>query len=448
MERTRYTTRYIIRTVIEAETPLAVGSGKKDMLTDALVATDVNGLPFIPGTSLAGALRSACSISREDHSPFGYLDRSGGEGSRLLVSDAVMIGEEGKPMDGLRVIDYDDPFYARFKALPIRQHVRINPRGTAGNGGKFDEQIVYKGTRLCFEMELLSDGNDTDRSFFDHLVGELNKETFRIGGGTRHGFGKTRVVSTFSRVYDLTRAEDLDRYVTRSAQLTAGEGEVPMQAADEEWQRYELDLRPADFFLFGSGMGDEDVDMTPVREAYIEWESGRPRFVDSAVLIPASSVKGALAHRTAYYWNKLQHRYADSAEEEPQGLTGDDNQAVSEIFGKAGQGKSGDIRRGNIMLSDILIPVRDGKADKIFNHVSLDRFTGGSRDSALFDEKVSYLPDTHFKLTIDVRKSSIRDEEVRKSFELAMDDIGKGLLPLGGGVNRGHGVFMLNNNEK
>ena len=52
MEKTKYTTRYVSRIVLEAKTPFAIGSGEKDLLTDALVAKDVNGLPYLPGTSL------------------------------------------------------------------------------------------------------------------------------------------------------------------------------------------------------------------------------------------------------------------------------------------------------------------------------------------------------------------------------------------------------------
>ena len=55
---TKYTHRFLARLVIEAKTPLAIGSGEKDIISDALVATDVNGLPYIPGTAIAGVVRS------------------------------------------------------------------------------------------------------------------------------------------------------------------------------------------------------------------------------------------------------------------------------------------------------------------------------------------------------------------------------------------------------
>jgi len=41
-----------------------------------------------------------------------------------------------------------------------------------------------------------------------------------------------------------------------------------------------------------------------------------------------------------------------------------------------------------------------------------------------------------------VEKKAIGEEIIRKSLESALDDICHGLLPLGGGVNRGNGVFI------
>ena len=52
-----YTHRYIARIVLEAQTPLFVGSGESSLLKDALVQRDIHGFPMIQGTSLAGVLR-------------------------------------------------------------------------------------------------------------------------------------------------------------------------------------------------------------------------------------------------------------------------------------------------------------------------------------------------------------------------------------------------------
>ncbi len=444
MEKTKYTTRYVSRITLEAKTPLAIGSGEKDLLTDALVAKDVNGLPFLPGTSLAGVIRSACGIKKNDHTPFGYQDNDGGKGSRVIFSDGVIIGKDGKPVDGLHVIDKKDEFYSHFKALPVRQHVRINSKGSTDRGGKFDEQVTYKGTRFCFEMELLSTGSDEDAKFYNYLLDALRSDTFRVGSGTRNGFGLMKVVSLQRRDYDLNNSADLENYASRSASLYSpleGAKEIASNlVSDKKWQRYTLKLKPSDFFLFGSGMGDDDADMTPVNEAYIEWTDSKPQFKERGILIPATSVKGALAHRTAYNWNKQTKHFVDVDGEKP--VTGDNNPAVVAIFGKSGQGADEEIKRGNIMLSDVIIPA--GKKDddeKILNHVAIDRFTGGSMDGALFTEKVINGRDCVITLTIDVLKDSIKDDNIRNAFEESLHDIADGLLPLGGSVNRGNGAF-------
>ena len=39
-------------------------------------------------------------------------------------------------------------------------------------------------------------------------------------------------------------------------------------------------------------------------------------------------------------------------------------------------------------------------------------------------------------------QEALQDEDVRKAFEKALQDICDGLLPLGGGTNRGNGIFI------
>ena len=47
---------HVARFVLEARTALSVGSGGADGVYDHPIARDANGLPTIPGTSLAGVL--------------------------------------------------------------------------------------------------------------------------------------------------------------------------------------------------------------------------------------------------------------------------------------------------------------------------------------------------------------------------------------------------------
>ena len=461
------TYRYLSRFVIEAETPLVVGSGDKDITTDALVATDVNGLPYIPGTAIAGVVRHAFDeiekeqdpeafINREDKdkksSFFGYQifkEPKDSKGSEIIFSEAKMVGKDGIVIDGLQSIDWSDIFYSHFKVLPIRQHVSIDERGAAKDKGKFDEQIVYKGTRFCFEIEMDSDASNFDK--FKKVLAFLLSGSFRIGSGIHSGFGKIKIVSCKEKELDLNNKDDLSLYLKKSSSLADDwEGwddyEYQGNTKDNVWIKYDLTLKPQDFFLFGSGLGDADANMTPVRESVIVWKEGKPEFEDNYVLIPATSVKGALAHRSAYYYNKANHFFADNlSKDEIQKYIGSNNIAVETLFGsEEKRDKDNNIiknqKRGNVIFSDI-IEKNDGFTDKLINHVSIDRFTGGAIDGALFTEKAVYGKGREFRTTLMVNSSAFKTEKVEESFEAALFDLCSGMLPLGGGVNRGNGVF-------
>lgn len=441
IKTTKYSHRFLARIVIEAKTPLAVGAGEKDIITDALVATDVNGLPYIPGTSIAGVFRSMIGEEKA-REIFGYQDKDG-HGSEVIFSEAKILNSKGTVIDGL---DLDaiksDELLKEYKELPIRQHVKINGKGIANKAGKFDGQIVFAGTRFCFELEMFSDGGN--HQSFEHVLSQLHKKDFRLGSGTRSGFGEVEIIELKTRVLNLKEEKDLELYLAKSSKLSSTwDGWENMvineRKSGSAWIEYKLTLQPEDFFLFGSGFGDEDADITPVKARKVEWKSGIGILSSNMVLFPATSVKGALSHRVAFHWNKLNNYFAGN----PQAAIGKDNEAVRLLFGSEGErvhGKMINQLRGNLIFSDIIEakPV----TDKILNHVSIDRFTGGAMDGALFSEKTTYGKGQTFEMIILADKTILEDNETIKiTLESALKDICKGLLPLGGGVNRGNGVF-------
>lgn len=439
-ENKKYEYRHIARMVVEAATPLAVGSGASDVVTDSPVVKDINGLPYIPGTSLAGVLRHALELGRcEDETNFfGYHDKDGGRGARIVFTDAVMIGRDGVAVDGIRQQDPADDFYAWYQELPVRNHVRIDGHGVSERNGKFDNEVVYVGTRFVFEIELISD--KAEDSWFDKTLATLYRDTMRLGGGTRCGYGKVRVVNCRRADLNLTKPVDLAAYIEKPSCLSA-EWEAFVEwhpsaadVCDEEWTTYTLRLKPQDFFLFGSGFGDDDADNTPAAERVVEWKDGKPSFSQQRPLVPASSVKGALAHRTAYNYNRQNHLYVGNAE----AFTCDRNPAVAAVFGTAGDGGTKRGIRGNIIMGDV---IGKEKCEKLFFHVKNDYLSGGTIDGALFQEKSIYGKDTVYEEEILVRKDALDQSVVREAFEQSLRDICNGLLPLGGCVGRGNGFF-------
>ena len=100
--------RFLARVIVEAVTPVVVKSGEKNILTDGAVLRDVNDLPYIPGTSIAGVLRHAWKDEKIDvDTILGFQRGDKGEGSKLIFSEARMLGSGGRVIDGLQDINDD-----------------------------------------------------------------------------------------------------------------------------------------------------------------------------------------------------------------------------------------------------------------------------------------------------------------------------------------------------
>ena len=57
--------RFLARLIIEAKSPINIGSGNKGVKSNSNVLRDLNGLPYIPGTTLAGLLRHTVGEKEE-----------------------------------------------------------------------------------------------------------------------------------------------------------------------------------------------------------------------------------------------------------------------------------------------------------------------------------------------------------------------------------------------
>ena len=334
----------------------------------------------------------------------------------------------------------------KFNNLPSRQHVRISDKGTAVKNGLFDNEVVYKGTQFVFELEVR--GTHDDATNWSKVLELVESPTFRIGSGTRNGYGSLKVIEIFQEVFDLTNTQQFEKYLNFNPSFTS---EVSYKKVTEfgeyeegKFTKYSLQLTPDSFFIFSEGFGDEDADNKPLEEEVIKYENGKIQFENQTV-IPASSIKGAIAHRVAFHYNKLVGNFTDSkTKEELKDFYGSNNKAITELFGKAGK----DVETpnaGNVFINDFYFSDKQVVNKKIFNHVAIDRFTGGAMNGALFSEKVSNLIDSDFSFDIYVKTKSEKDEEkdenTLNAFEETLKDICKGLLPLGGMTTKGHGIF-------
>ena len=410
--------RNIAHIVIEAQTPLKVGSNKSDFLQDAPIQRDWNNLPMILGTSIAGVLRKYLN----DEKLFGFQDKEEGEGSQVIFSNALLVDENGKVHEKLLL--QKTPFLKIFEHLPIREHTAINAKGVAKDTSKYDEEVVYKGTRFKFSMEFLQE----DEIKFKEILSLLATPSFRLGGGSTKGFGKFKIVEIKIASFAL------DEY-TSSLNQNIGK-EIFLTPIRSKHNTYILKIKPDDFFMFGSGFGDSDADMTPAMEQVVDYE--KAKLSEQQVLIPASGIKGAIAHRVAFYYNKEMLRQGKEHTN-----IGENNEAVQAIFGHkkelASDKKTELGQKGKLLISDCFKPLQNNT--KTFDHVAIDRFTGGAIEGALFQEKTITKNGENDWYEIEILlENSIQGNKL-KAFETALEDIVTGMLPLGGATTKGHGVF-------
>ncbi|MBI4664152.1 MAG: hypothetical protein HY735_35600 [Verrucomicrobia bacterium] len=465
-----YPIRRVARVTIEFTTAFHAGSGRAGEDVDALVVTDANGLPAIPGSSLAGALATAfaarigeSSDNERKHGQtrtgglFGWQQKAKGQGSRLHVSWGCLHNARGFPVEGILTEAelVGDPVLSLARRVTARDHVALGHRGATEGGRrlKFDEQPCAAGHRFTFELELTD--TEPGRSDWEAVLRCFGQADVRLGGRTRRGYGGFRVVAMQQRSYDLRLNQGFDEFAARPIGLGAAlPGARPfVTPASGERLEVWVTLNPLGWWLFGAGVGE--ADMEPVCGDRIEWASDDANAPVKAVrtglvLVPGSAVKGALSHRIAFHHNRLDGCWANriapddrpgndarwlraQADKKLEAFTGQNNKAVRCLFG---QGKTGSLgQRGRVLLNDALL-VDPGGA--FLPHVAIDRFTGGTLGGALFSESPRWRGGP-FELKFTVLQPEQLPSLARQALHAALTDLVEARLPIGGGAMRGRG---------
>ena len=445
------TLRYIARTVIEFKTPFLISAGESDFFSDVMFVADANGLPTIPGSSIAGILRHEVEKITPDkvNELFGFQgtgeDKEKERGSRLTVSWGCIHDSANRLVEGIVNLNrLNDQVLKQAINSLARDHVCITDRGIAKGGGKFDERYVSAGHRFTFEMML--EGSEKDLGDWHTLLSLLTSGTIRIGGKTRRGLGSFEVISLKEGIFDLAELlgfTDFSRHPIKLSEISNVLKER-LDAISElvatESITASIELKPKGFWLIGGG-SDSQADIAPVLESRIKWTNGKGKIGEEEVLVPGTAIKGSLAHRTAYYYNALSEVFLDDlSRQDIDRYTASNNDAIRELFGYCkNDAIEEDGQRGRVFIDDIFI----GKPEqKIVNHVAIDRFTGGAKtmSGALFSER-PFFKGNGFELKLTITEPDKISPNARKAFALALNDMASGRLSIGSGAGRGNGFF-------
>lgn len=437
---------------LECETPLSVKADEADLTLDSRIVRDVNGFPLLPGTSIAGVLRSVarkCQNEGEsiEKQLFGFSGEKD-QPSQIQISFGYVHNAQNKPVQGLDLtaINSQSEVDECLKDLmPImRDQVALNEFGVASKGAKMDRTAVPKGTRFSFELNWATDQQNDEQ--WHAILAWVSHPSFRLGGLTHRGFGKVSVVSIKSQFYDF-KADGLAQWQeNRKLDFNAQNGQEHQQQvlSTKDYIDFKLDLQAEDFWRVGQGdkalpgQYDKEPDIKPYTEAVIEWSNNNQPTLSSEpkVVIPASGIKGALRHRTLFHFRRLMNDFSDGLKLEKNAKQQNAKQQNAQLVDLFGDISGEKAQVGTLILDDIYLP--ETPQTKVMMHNKIDRFTGGTIDGALFSEQLLY--GGGFILEGKIKKSK-QSAELLEAFKLALLDLANGRLALGGGSTKGHGYF-------
>ncbi len=390
--------------------------GDETGVADMCLLQDADRRPFIPAASIVGVARSFLARQslawedyiKEENEPQEIKQFFGGAGkddtmSALTVADAACRQKTVKTI--------------------IRDGVRVNARsGSAAVGAKFDVEVVERGAEfeLCLECIIRQGENDAElEKLFLALLYGFQQGDIRLGARTRRGYGRGKVAAWDIRKLCMNNPEDVMAWLRDDAWSRPESCLKPHPLPDR--RRYfhievEFELRTSLLIRNSSGK-PKDPEMVHLQS------NGQP-------VVPGTSFAGAFRHRAALIANTIGWRKKH-----------EDKDAVCEMFGPIHEQQSTS-RQKDVWASRVRIEERlvEHVESRRQHRVAIDRFTGGSLPSALFDEEPIFpkKPERHIRLTLTLEEPD--DAEIGLLL-LTLRDFWHGHAALGGETSNGRGTL-------
>ena len=375
---------------------------------------DADGQPFIPGASIAGAARSFLA---QQSLPWEKYQK--GDEGQMLKQLFGGAGEEDT-MSALIVADAT----CKNSQTSIRDGVRVDTcSGSAAEGAKFDVEVVERGAEFelgleCIIREGIDDSDDSNEleELFLALLHGFKTGDIRLGARTRRGYGHGKVASWEIRDLQMNDPEDVMAWLRSKVWSRPASNLMPHPLPSDQRQYFCLE---ADFILRtsllirSSPSDPEAPDMVHLHSA------GEP-------VVPGTSFAGAFRHRASLIATTI----------------GWSEGTVSEIFGSIHEQEAKDPQKtlwaSRVWIEEKLVKNVESRWQ---DRVAIDRFTGGSLQSALFNEKPIFPQESTSHLKLKLMLEEPDDAEIGLLF-LTLRDFWNGHAALGGETSNGRGTLQ------
>lgn len=381
--------------VFELASPLAIGSGE-NANTDSDIILDSSGKPTIPATAIAGVFRNYLNVG-EYSELFGYISKAG----------------TNFPKDKAHESDirfYDAQIISDSFFTTVRDSVKLEDK-VGVNGAKFDMEAVETGISFETVIELKDDGSDAESDILRTLEA-INAGFLRIGSKTSRGYGRLKVVSLKKAEFTLpdNRAEWLDFDLFDAEDKCYKETALP--DSTDNFISIKMKLKQNGAISIRSYTVKNADDISSADYIQLSLSDGTP-------VIPGTSWAGAFRDRFRQLSNDT---------------------LANELFGYVDTENLSQ-KKSLIYFSESEIV---GGEMKVITRNSIDRFTAGTKDGALYTEKTCY--NGSCGLEIFINKNGLKDAEKNIALICAVIcDLDKGYLAVGGLTSVGRGMFTVEN---
>lgn len=400
MSNSKVIKRMVFQIKIETCSPLSVSSGD-DEWTDSDILRDGEGMPFVPGSSLKGAMRAYLGLKKNEKCLMGYsLDDNNGKMSSLYVSDVVLDSEV---------------------KISTRDGVALNDVKTAIDGSKFDTEIIEHGANGTFFIELVirESDNETDMlNSIKEIFNGINNGEIRFGQKKTRGFGRFKVKYIKKCEFDKSNYLDYSKVYDSKTDFwkDVDKTDFPINKVNSYSKKTHITVP----LKLNGGIS--------IRQ-YMAIK-GQPDFThitDNGVpVIPGSSLSGAIRHRISDILRSLQ-------------IQGNRIKNIEGIISIAfGYVDNKDAHVSNIIIGEAEI---NGAKPLTMTRTGVSRFESAAKQGALYKER-TYVGGT---VDLEIMVNDGNDNNwIVGLLLLALKDLQNGYLAVGGETAIGRGVFEAN----